>query len=107
MQVQKSAARDCIRRRMRLFQPPIPEVVSQTRKGQAATAGNPNKEPVCEIMSKLLFGIALNAINPKIRNREVRKCIFKMLLPPAFLFTPSEDERNICIKCPHQIIRAF
>ena len=84
MQVNKQSANDCLRRPMRSLKvakdkesndddddvKPAAEVgVKKPPSGQA----NANKEPICELMNRKAFTLALTSINPSMNFRDVDK----------------------------------
>jgi len=79
-QVNKSSAHDCARRPVRYFQKLEIESKSKETQDDSATgrkAGkvssvNPNKEPVCELMSRKTFMATMQLMNPKLRFDEVK-----------------------------------
>ena len=83
-QVAKAAASDCMRRSVRLFQRKEVEkapsdsdlgtssgVARKTPVVGGAVVGNPNKEPVCEIMSRKIFIITISLMNPTLSTQQV------------------------------------
>lgn len=75
VELSRSAAADCLRRPLRLFQR-IEDKGSgpsenEGRSGPGANA-NTNKEPVVEAMNRRQFMDCLHTINPSITTQEVR-----------------------------------
>ena len=83
MQINKQSANDCLRRPIRSLmvkkdsgnndddddnaKPAADVVVKKPPSGQA----NANKEPVCELMNRKAFTLALTSINPNLNFREI------------------------------------
>ena len=78
VEVNKVSASDCIRRPLRLFQKP--DYDANNNRG-AQKEGNPNKEPVCELVNFKTFHDILKIIAPNLSFREVL-----FIFIPPFVF---------------------
>jgi hypothetical protein len=84
VEVQKQSAADCIRRPMRLFQKPAQNnTAAESEEGYASKggngAGNPNKEPVVETMTRKKFIEVLKVINPTLPLKQVCICLHNLI----------------------------